>query len=347
MTLNNASLPIIFIILFIFAVISFFLSLSETSFIGLSRIRLRHMIAQGVKRAQSIQRLIMKLDKVIAAILIGNNIANIAISAIVTGIFVQLWGYRWGVILSTFVTTFFILVFCEITPKILASKRTEKSALFAAPCMEIMLVVLRPFISFFIGISNFLLKLFGVKAAPKSPIITEEELRTMIEVGSQEGVLSDEEKKMLYHIFEFGDTLVSDVMVPKDKIVAVNLKTNSEELLNIFVEEGHARLPVYKDSPDNIIGVVYARDLLYILRDKGLFVLEDLVQKVYCAPADLRVNELLKKFQADKIQIAVVVNERKSAVGLVTLEDLIEEIVGEIEEVRPGHYAASSSANKI
>ena len=339
MTLNNVSLPIVLIILFVFAVISFFLSLSETSFIGLSRIRLRHMIAQGVKRAQSIQRLILKLDKVIAAILIGNNIVNIAISAIVTGIFVQLWGYRWGVILSTFATTFFILVFCEITPKILASKQSEKSALFAAPCMEMMLVVLHPFIVFFIGISNFLLKLFGVKAAPKSPIITEEELRTMIEVGSQEGVLSDEEKKMLYRIFEFGDTVVSDVMVPKDKIVAVDLKTNSEELLNIFVEEGHARLPVYKDSPGNIIGVVYARDLLYILRDKGLFVLEDLVQKVYCAPADLRVNELLKKFQADKIQIAVVVDEHKKAMGLVTLEDLIEEIVGELEEVHPGHYA--------
>jgi putative hemolysin len=210
-----------------------------------------------------------------------------------------------------------------------------------------MLVVLRPFIAFFIGISDFLLKLFGIKATVKSPIITEEELRTMIEVGSEEGVLSDEEKKMLYRIFEFGDTVVSDVMVPKEKIVAVNINTNSEELLNIFVEEGHARLPVYKDAPDNIIGVVYARDLLYILRDKGLFLLEDLVQKAYYVASDMRVNELLKKFQADKIQIAVVVNQRNLALGLVTLEDLIEEIVGEIEEIHPGHYAANNSANKI
>jgi putative hemolysin len=154
-------------------------------------------------------------------------------------------------------------------------------------------------------------------------------------VGREEGVLSDEERRMLHRIFEFGDIKVRDVMVPKEKIVAVNINTTSEELLNIFVEQGHARLPVYSGAIENIVGVIYARDLLYILKNKGLFLLQDLVQNAcYVAPA-LRVNELLRRFQAEKIQIAVVADENKKTLGLVTLEDLIEEIVGEIEERRP------------
>lgn len=326
------SLPIVLIFLFILAAISFFFSASEMAIIGLSKIRLRHMVAKGLKHAQSIHRLVTKLDKFIAAILIGNDFVNIAISAIVTAIFVHIFGYHWGVILATVTSTFFVLIMCEITPKILATKHTEKIALFAAPLMEIFIRVFHPIIRFFTGTSNFILKILKIEGTKRSPLITEEELRLMIEVGKEEGVLSDEERKMLHRIFEFGDTRISEVMAPKEKIVAVNINSAPEELLNIFVEQGHARLPVYEGSVDNVIGIIYARDLLYILRDKGLFILQDLIQKAYYAPGTLRVNELLRKFQADKIQIAVVVDEHKKTIGLVTLEDLIEEIVGEIEE---------------
>ena len=216
--------------------------------IGLSKIRLRHMLQKGIKRAHSVQRLVAKLDKVIAAILIGNNIVNIAVSAIVTGIFVQIYGYRWGILASTFVTTLVLLIFCEITPKILSAKHTEKMALFTAPLMEIVIVVFKPLILFFIGISNFILKFFGVSGVKKSPLITEEELKTMIEIGKEEGVLSDEERDMMNRIFEFGDTKLIDIMVPKDQMIVVNINTNSDDLLDIFVEEGHARLPVYSGS---------------------------------------------------------------------------------------------------
>jgi putative hemolysin len=154
----------------------------------------------------------------------------------------------------------------------------------------------------------------------------------MIEMGKEEGVLSEEERKMLHRIFEFGDTKLKDVMVAKDKMVAVNINTNSENLLNLFVEEGHARLPVYSGSPDNIVGIIYARDLLYILREKGLFLLQDLLHEAYYVQESMRVSELLKKFQAEKIQIAIITDKEKKALGLVTLEDLLEEIVGEIEE---------------
>jgi CBS domain containing-hemolysin-like protein len=160
----------------------------------------------------------------------------------------------------------------------------------------------------------------------------------MIEIGKEEGVLSDEERKMLHRIFEFGDIKLSEVMVPKEKIVAVNVNSSPEELLNIFVEKGHARLPAFDVSLDNIVGIIYARDLLYIMRDKGLFLLQDLLHKAYFANAKMRVNELLREFQAHKIQIAVVADDNGKTLGIVTLEDLIEEIVGEIEEVHHNHF---------
>ena len=325
-------LPLVLFLVFILALLSFFFSLSETSIIALSKIRLRHLVNQGIKRAKTIQDLITKSDKFITAILIGNNVVNIAISVLVTAIFVKMMGYELGIILSTLVIAFFILILCEITPKILAIKHTERIALFVAPIITFLIKILGPVTSIFSSISNFILKAFGLAVSKRSPLITEEELRLMIEVGKEEGVLSDEERKMLHRIFEFGDTKVNAVMVPKEKIVAVGAETTSEELLNTFVEEGHARLPVYTESIDNITGIVYARDLLYILRDKGLFVLQDLIREAYCVPASMRVNELLRKFQQDKIQIAIVVDSHKKTLGVVTLEDLIEEIVGELEE---------------
>jgi len=329
----------VLIFLFFLALLSFFFSASETAIIGLNKIRLRHMVAKGVRRAKNIQQLVTKLDKFIAAILIGNNFVNVAMSAIITAIFVQAVGYNWGVVIATVASASFILIFCEITPKILATKHAEGIALFVSPFMEVLIRILHPVIRVFIGMSNFILGLLGVGLTKRSPLITEEELRTMIEIGKEEGVLSDEERKMLHRIFEFGDTKVSDVMVPREKMVAVNIQSSPEELLNIFAEEGHARLPIYEITIDNIAGIIYARDLLYILKDKGLFILPDLTHPAYFARGKMRVNELLREFQARKIQIAIVVDEHKRTLGMVTLEDLIEEIVGELEET---HYHSSN-----
>jgi len=331
------SIPIIAVSFLALAFVSFFLSASETAIVSLSKIKLRHMIAQGLKRAQSIHRLVTKMDKFIAAILIGNNFANIAMSAITTAVFVRIYGYNWGVIIATFVTALFVLIFCEITPKILATKRTDRVALIVAPFMEMLVRVLDPITHVFIALSNFILKLLKGSPGKRSPVITEEELRTMIEIGQEEGVLSSEEKKMLHRIFEFGDTRVAAVMVPKEKIVGVSINATSEELLNIFVEQGHARLAVYEGSIDKVAGIVYAQDLLYILRDRGLFLLQDLLHAPYRVSSGMLVSELLRKFQTDKVQIAIVVDEHGKTQGLVTLEDLLEEIVGEIEESYTNH----------
>jgi len=146
------------------------------------------------------------------------------------------------------------------------------------------------------------------------------------------GVLTQDQRRMLHRIFEFGDTKLISIMVPKEKMIAVDVNTTSDDLLNIFVEEGHARLPVYQGNRDNIIGIVYAQDLLYILREKGLFLLQDLLHDACFVSSTTRVNDLLKRFQTEKMQIAIIVDKDKKPLGLVTLEDLIEEIVGEIEE---------------
>jgi putative hemolysin len=332
------SWPVITIIFLFLAALSFFLSASETSIIALSRIRLRHMLARGVRRAGHIQHIINKLDKFIVAILVGNNFVNIAMSAITTGICVLAFGYKWGVIIATGIASFFIVIVCEITPKILAIKNTERIALFISPLMEVFLRVFNPVIAVFTAASNAIIRLLKIKSSKKSPLVTEEELRLMIELGKEEGFLSAEEGKMLQRIFEFGDITVGDVMIPREEMIAVSSAATGEQLLDIFVEKGHARLPVYEGATDKVIGIVYARDLLYILRDKGLFILQDLVHPAYYIPRDLPVSELLKKFQAEKIQIAVVADKQNRALGLVTLEDLLEEIVGEIEEVNVNHF---------
>lgn len=325
------SIPTI-ILLVVLAVLSFFFSASETSLIALSKLRVKHLVNQGVKGSQPVSRLITKLDRVIAAILIGNNFVNILMSSLATVIAAGIFGATWGVVIATFSVTLFVMIFCEISPKTMAIRYSEKTALVTAPFLEAFVNAFSTFITLFIGISNAFLKVFGVKAEKRSPLITEEELKLMIEVGKEEGVLSDEERKMLHRIFEFGDTRVSEVMVPREKMVAIDKSSDAEKLLDLFVEEGRARIPVYEGAIDNIIGIIYARDLLYIWRSKGLVIMEDLIHPAYYIPAHKRVNELLREFQLKRIQIAIVADEQKKTLGLVTLEDLIEEIVGEIEE---------------
>ncbi|MBL7081524.1 MAG: HlyC/CorC family transporter [Candidatus Omnitrophica bacterium] len=326
-----SSIILLIILIFFLAAVSFFFSASETAVIGLSKIRLRHLVNKGVKHAKSIHRLVKQLDKFIAAILIGNDFINIAISAIVTAIFVYFFGYHWGVIIATFSSTFFVLVLCEITPKILAIKYSEKIALLSSPLMERFIKIFHPLISVFTGISNGILRLLGAKPSSRSPLITEEEIRLMIEIGKEEGVLTDEERKLFSRIFEFGDTKTSEVMVKAEDMVCLDLKTPAEQILNILIEQGHSRIPVYEGSINNIVGVIYTRDLLYILKERELIVLQDLLHPLYFVSPEKRVNELLRDFQTKKIQIALV-RDKDKILGLVTLEDLLEEIVGEIEE---------------
>jgi putative hemolysin len=325
----------IFFWICILLLLSAFFSLSETALISLNKIRLRHMMSKGSKNAKLVHKLISKPERLITSILVGNNLVNTAISVLGATIFVYFFPGDLGLILATVFVAAIILIFGDILPKVFAVQRAEKVSLAVAYPINFVVIALTPMAKVFNKAANGMIKIFGGEVKKRSPLITEEEIRLMIEVGKEEGVLGDEERKMLHRIFEFGDTVVSEVMVPKDKMVAIDIEANDEELLNLLVEEGHARVPAYKGSRDNIVGVIYARDLLYIWQNKGLVIIPDLVHPPYFVPKNKRVNELLREFQKMRIQMAIVVDEEKNAVGLVTLEDLTEEIVGEIDEDRP------------
>jgi len=320
------------IILVLLSFFSFMISASEMAIISVNKIRLRHLAEKGTKHAACLQRIVMKSDKLITLSLILNNFSNICFSVIVTAIYISFIGPRWAVLLSTISVTLYILIFCEITPKIMALQHTETFALFIAPVAEFLIKNLNSFIFFFARISNLLIRAFGGTPSKRSPLITEEEIKLIIEMGGEEGLLSEEEKKMLHRTFEFGDIKVGDVMVPKERIVGIDRKASQEELLRILAEEGHSRIAVYDGSLDKIVGILHVRDLLYVFRNGSLFLLDDLMHPVYCVLANLKVSELLRQFQLKRIQIAIVVDANNKTLGLVTLEDLIEEIVGDIEQ---------------
>lgn len=322
----------LFLWISVLLLLSAFFSMSETALISLSRIRLRHMMSKGIKNAKLVHKLVSKPERLITSILVGNNLVNTATSVIGATIFIYMFGEKIGMVLATICVTTLLLIFGEIIPKIFAVQSAEKVSLAVAQPINIVVTILNPLAKVFNKLGNFIIKVLGGQVKDRSPLVTEEEIRLMIEVGREEGILGDEERKMLHRIFEFGDTLVKEVMLPKDKMVTIDIEATAEDLLNLLVEEGHARIPVYKGQPDNIVGIIYARDLLYIWQNKGLIVIPDLVHPAYFVYGGKRVNELLMDFQKMHIQIAVVKDENDKVLGLVTLEDLIEEIVGDIPE---------------
>lgn len=328
--------PVLFvsllILLLLLTLFSAFFSASETALIALSRLRLRHYVQKKVKRASVVQEVVTHLDRLIATILVGNNFVNTAITTIGAFIIISFLGPKWGVLVSTVVITLFLLIFCEITPKVFSTKYTERVCFAVARPMKWLINFLAPIVNIITKLTNRLIKMFGGQPPARSPLITEEEIRMMIEIGKEEGVLGDEERKMLHRIFEFGDTKVFEVMKPINEMVAVDIKATAEELLELVTEEGHSRFPVYEGDKSNIKGIIYARDLLHIWRNDLLIIVPDLVHPAYFVDGNKKVSELLRDFQKKHIQIAIVGDKNNKALGLVTLEDLIEEIVGELED---------------
>ncbi len=322
-------LPVLLLVLVVF---SAFFAMSEVAFVSLNKIRLRYLLNQNKKNAQIVHRIVKKMDKLIATILVGNNFVNIAISSIGTALFIYFWGNNCISIASaTIVITLIVLIAGEITPKIFAVKHAENVSLRVAWFMDFIIKILEPLVKVFLDISNWFLKLIGETPPRRSPLISEEEIRLMIELGKEEGVLTDGERNMLHRIFEFGDTLVYEVMMPVDKVIAIDINASTDELLDVIVEKGHSRIPVYDGEINNICGVIYARELLNIWRNKELIVMRDLLHPPYFINSRKRVSELLREFQKIHVYMAIVTDEKKNILGLVTLEDLLEEIVGEIE----------------
>ncbi len=332
MTPSISALAITLGVLFFF---SAFFSASESALISINKVRLRHMMEGRRKGATRIYRMVSRLDKVIATILVGNNLVNTAIAAISTVIFTHYFGGE-GIDLFfvTVLTTIVIVIFCDLTPKVMATNHPEGTAFLFRYVIEFFIALFSPLTRILTVISNAVIRLLGGNPHHRSPIITEEEMKMMITIGKEEGFYGENERKMLERIFRFDEIEVRDVMTALEKMISVPVTIDEEELERVLLEEGHNRIPVYRDTRDNVIGILYVRDLLYLFKNSSLIRAEDLLSTPFYVAPSKRVAELLREFQTRKIQIAIVRDPKtQKTVGLVTLEDLLEEIVGEIEEI--------------
>ena len=321
---------VLLVFILVLLAVSFFLALSEMALVAISKLRLRHLVARGARNAQIAQRLVNRMDEVITSLVATNNFINTALSSLGAALCIAWLGPQWGVLVATLLMGTVIVALGEITPKVFAIRHADRLALLLAPAVAVLLKVVGPVTRLFTVFSNGLLRLFGVEMKGRSPLVTEEEIKIMIEVGKEHGVLSEEERTLLHRIFEFGDLRVEDVMVPRDQMVAVHDQASHDEVLTLLTEKGHSRIPVYRDTPDRIVGVIYAQEILHIWREGWLIVLQDLIHPPFEVKPESRVIDLLREFQRRKLQIAIVVDPQGRALGLATLEDLFEEIVGEI-----------------
>lgn len=319
------------IILLLLLGISFFFSLAEMSLVAMSKLRMRHLIARGSKKAKVLQKLTNRMDETITSIVLANNFANTAISTLGAGICIALLGPRWGIPVAAVVMGTLIIALAEITPKVLAIQHPDRVALRLARPIRVMVRLLYPITYGFTVFTHRLLRLFGVHLMQRSPLVTEEEIKLMIEVGREQGLLAEDERTLLHRIFEFGDLRVVDVMRPLAEMAAVPETATHEQVLAVATEEGYSRIPVYSGSKDRIIGVLYSKDMLHLWHEGELVVLKDLLHPPFEVDPDRRVSDLLREFQKRHQQMAIVTDPQKKALGLVTLEDLIEEIVGELE----------------
>ncbi len=305
--------------------------MSETALMALSKIRIRHMVDEGVKGAKLVEKLCHDPSKLLGAILIGNNIVNIGASSLATSIAVKVIGPS-GVGLVTIIMTILVLIFGEITPKSIAKQNSEKVSLMVSKPIGIIVKVFKPFVIVFASISSVFIRLLGGDPKATEPFITEEELRTMVGVSEEEGVLEDVEKEMIFNVFEFADSQVKDVMVQRMEIIAVDVNATYDEVINIIKTEQFSRLPVYNEHIDDVIGILNVKDLIMASQSKDNFKVSDYMREPYYTFEFKKIAELFKEMKKTRNHMAVVLDEYGGNVGIVTIEDLIEEVVGEIED---------------
>ncbi|MBI4597246.1 MAG: HlyC/CorC family transporter [Candidatus Omnitrophica bacterium] len=323
------------IVLGLLLLASALISASEAAMLSINKVRLRHLVEQGNRSAQITFDLLKQLDHLVSTLLVANTTVNVVFTAIGSWWIVSIFGSDPGLAIATIVLAALLLLIGEITPKLFAVTHPETVALIMARPLRLLTAVLYPLSTFWTWLGRGLLHLLRVPVKRRAPLVTEEEIKVMIQMGREAGVLAEQELRLLHRIFEFSDSIVRDAMVPRAQIAGVDLRAKPEAVLDVLIEQGHARIPVYQGSLDHVVGVIYARDLLTMVRHGGLFVLADLIRPVAFVPETKRIAELLSEFQQQKAQIAIVQNASKATVGLVTIEDLLEEIVGEIHEERP------------
>ena len=308
---------------------SAFFSSAETALMTSNKLRIRNLAENGDKRAEKVLEITANTDKMLSAILIGNNIVNLSASALSTTLTLKVFGSSL-VGVATGVLTFLILVFGEITPKNVASKNAEDMALKYIGIISLLVIVLTPAIYIVNKVAGIVISLF-IKNNDDNNTVTEDELRAMVEVSHEDGVIEKEEKKMIVNVVDFGDTVAGDIMLPRVDMVMVSVESSYEEILKIFREERYTRIPVYEESPDNVIGILNVKDFLLIEDKKNFSVKEHLREPLYTYEYK-KTSSLMVDMRKTGANIVIVLDEYGTTVGLITLEDMLEEIVGEIRD---------------
>jgi putative hemolysin len=310
------------------------LSSSESSIIAVNKFRLRHLIDTGDKKALALQRILNQHDKLFSAVILSGNLFTVLATSLGTALAIKYLGRQGGVVSATIVMTFLTVVFGELAPKTFAVTHSERVSLLVAKPLELFIKVISPAIWIFNVSANFVLRAFGVKERPASPFVTEEEIKAMIKIAEEERVIEEEEKRLLHRVFEFGDTEVSEAMVPRTEIAAIPEEATVADAMRLVSEKGFSRYPVVKENIDNISGMLYLKDLLINMAQADISPkqVKEFMRDAYYIPANKMVSELLDDMRKKKIHIAVVVDEHGGTEGLVTLEDLMEEIVGGLQD---------------
>mgnify|MGYP000171601221 CR=1 FL=1 len=321
----NATNIIIIVLMIMF---SAFFSASETAISSVNRIRLKNMAENGNRGAARALKILGKYDKALTTILIGNNIVNITCSSIATVVCIAVVGEQYGSLVSTIVTTIVVLIFGEVMPKSIAKDHAEPIAIGVSAVISFLMLIFTPFSAFFILLKNGIAKLFRSK---ESVSVTEEELMAIIDEIEDEGVLEQQESNLVRSALQFDETTVDEIITPRVSVVAVDVNDSAKDVCDKFLSEQYSRMPVYEKTLDNIIGVINQKDFLkeYLAQGEKLMI-RDIVQETVYFPHMLRISEVLRTMQKKKCHMCVVLDQHGGTLGIVTMEDLLEELVGEI-----------------
>ncbi|GMR03424.1 MAG: hemolysin family protein [Thermodesulfovibrionia bacterium] len=329
------SVFISFLIIIFCLIVIAVVSSSETAFIAVNRIRLRHLIEKGSSSAKTVQKMRDSHDRLFSAVILSGNLFTILATSIGTAVAFKFFGEDAGVVIATVVMTFLTVVFGELAPKIYAVTHAEGVSLALAKPIDTYIKLISPLILVFNKSSNFIIKLLGGDVKTTKPFLTEEEMKSMINIGEEEGAIEKDEKEMLHNVFEFGDKKVSEAMVPRTEIVTIHEGAVVGDVLELVSTNGYSRYPVIKESVDNIIGVLYIKDILLKMSKEeisGNTPVKNLIRDAYYIPESKMVTELLDDMQKNKFQISIIVDEHGGTAGLITLEDIMEEIVGGLQD---------------
>ena len=317
-------------LLILLLLLSAFFSSAETAMTTVNKIRIKTLADEENKRAQTLLIILEHSGKMLSAILIGNNVVNLSASALATSLALRLFG-RASIGIVTGILTLLVLIFGEITPKTLATIHSEKLALSYSSIIWNMMRILTPVIFLVEQLSMLFLRLLRIDAKAGENAMTEEELLTLVDMSHEDGVIESEERKIIYNVFEFGDAQAKDVMVPRVAMVSVSLDDTYDTVVSIFRKEKFTRLPVYENDRDNIVGILNVKDLLF-LEDRKNFHISSILYEPYFTYEFKKISELLMEMRQKSVSLTIVLDEYGTAVGMITLEDLLEELVGEIRD---------------